>query len=117
MAKRIIGLKHPSLDILCDVDLKKFQEKFVTVRNPCIFTWSGEHMKVIPFEACEDFEMEIPRSNFAWIYEPVEKVAKYHDSIMKDRKEREPALLTKEEHQAYLAKKQKEVANIVKRNK
>ena len=112
--KRVIGLKSPAMDLLGDV---KDCVDGVLLRNACMFTWTGDFMKVIPFDGCKD-ELLIPYDNVAWDYEAETKVANYHTKVVEKRKELGGCqLLTKDEHQELLAKKQAEVKSTLNKIK
>ena len=113
--KVVIGLVSPAMEIIGDVStLSNFDSK---IRNPCIFTWSGEYMKVIPFRACKDGDMNIPSTNIAWTYEANEKASKYHNKIVAEEKKNPSVLMTEDEHDKILADRQKDVEKTLKKTK
>lgn len=114
ISKVVIGLKSPACDIIGQIH--KDNQNLIILKNPCMFTWLGDYMKIIPFEAISD-EFEIPVDNIAWRYEINEKVSKAYDDVVKKWNKDDCQLLTKKEYDDKLISKQNDIKNTLKKVK
>lgn len=108
LVKRLMVLKYPNVDIICDCALLENDRINLALENVMIVSWMRETgVKLVPFNAAKDLRLIILESNLAAMSEPSEKLAKLHNQKTEEFKKNPIELKSEEEFQVEMEDKRK----------